>query len=651
MYVNTNTSLSNTQDSFNVHQVEDYSSLVYFEIDYDVFDGNYYINNKETGQFMNAGGNLTNGYHTATDTYSGNSAQQWRLVHCGNDEYYITSRASGSHILYASSSSVYMSSQPSNPGNAYKWKIILYAYNDSYTLQNVATGKYLALINGVVTLSATKTTKCIWRLCKTSDFEPLDSFTVADVACRLGESANYTISKNSNATWSSYTDFSFSSSSSWTVNYNSHTISSNVKGKHQVTATHKPTGETTTFDLVVYRPAVFLIHGRSDNSITVWGASTEVWVDINNTDNKANNHYNATGTLTHDSYAATSFAYNQVYTQRIQSYYWDGETVEGIFNGEYTENGYIPKHSEGGNLAFYLQSQGYVINEDLFVFNYPNQDAVIHNATKFNQYLDNLSYFVRTSGDKYQKLSLYGKTDGLTANTPLNIHIVGHSMGGLVARYYIENIGKDENVEKLITIGTPHWGSGLAAISDYTSILHRYCDHDLITTSPMYSSSDKSTTLGICLYCNGTGGTITPRLLYNCNRRTLYYAIAGISYDSYGTSNPNLHFELSNNISSYSELYNSIHSKTNNSLFKLYSVPESDEFNKIYLSPDNEGDNVVEFLSQIGWKDTSGTVKIEFEKIFVNIDASIGNNIVSHFHGKMPHREVVMQTVFEYLSS
>ena len=60
MYVNTNTSLSNTQDSFNVHQVEDYSSLVYFEIDYDVFDGNYYINNKETGRFMNAGGNLTN---------------------------------------------------------------------------------------------------------------------------------------------------------------------------------------------------------------------------------------------------------------------------------------------------------------------------------------------------------------------------------------------------------------------------------------------------------------------------------------------------------------------------------------------------------------------------------------------------------------
>ena len=145
MYVNTNTSLSNTQDSFNVHQVEDYSSLVYFEIDYDIFDGNYYINNKETGRFMNAGGNLTNGYHTATGTYSGNSAQQWRLVHCGNDEYYITSRANGSHILYASSSSVYMSSQPANPGNAYKWKIILYAYNDSYTLQNIATGKYLAL--------------------------------------------------------------------------------------------------------------------------------------------------------------------------------------------------------------------------------------------------------------------------------------------------------------------------------------------------------------------------------------------------------------------------------------------------------------------------------------------------------------------------
>ena len=44
--------------------------------------------------------------------------------------------------------------------------------------------------------------------------------------------------------------------------------------------------------------------------------------------------------------------------------------------------------------------------------------------------------------------------------------LVGHSNGGLVSRYYIENMGGSINVEKLITIDTPHWGSGLADISD-----------------------------------------------------------------------------------------------------------------------------------------------------------------------------------------
>ena len=35
------------------------------------------------------------------------------------------------------------------------------------------------------------------------------------------------------------------------------------------------------------------------------------------------------------------------------------------------------KGPEGGNLAYYLADQGYEPNVDLFVFNYPNRDAVI----------------------------------------------------------------------------------------------------------------------------------------------------------------------------------------------------------------------------------------------------------------------------------
>jgi Palmitoyl protein thioesterase len=39
------------------------------------------------------------------------------------------------------------------------------------------------------------------------------------------------------------------------------------------------------------------------------------------------------------------------------------------------------------------------------------------------------------------------------------VHVVGHSMGGLVARYYVQRLGGDERVHTLVTLGSPHEGS------------------------------------------------------------------------------------------------------------------------------------------------------------------------------------------------
>jgi pimeloyl-ACP methyl ester carboxylesterase len=39
------------------------------------------------------------------------------------------------------------------------------------------------------------------------------------------------------------------------------------------------------------------------------------------------------------------------------------------------------------------------------------------------------------------------------------VHVVGHSLGGLVARYVVQRRGGDERVDTLITLGTPHGGS------------------------------------------------------------------------------------------------------------------------------------------------------------------------------------------------
>ncbi|MGY1837945.1 MULTISPECIES: esterase/lipase family protein [unclassified Modestobacter] len=39
------------------------------------------------------------------------------------------------------------------------------------------------------------------------------------------------------------------------------------------------------------------------------------------------------------------------------------------------------------------------------------------------------------------------------------VHVVGHSLGGLVARYLVQRLGGDARVESLVTLGTPHGGS------------------------------------------------------------------------------------------------------------------------------------------------------------------------------------------------
>jgi pimeloyl-ACP methyl ester carboxylesterase len=42
------------------------------------------------------------------------------------------------------------------------------------------------------------------------------------------------------------------------------------------------------------------------------------------------------------------------------------------------------------------------------------------------------------------------------------VHVVGHSLGGLIARYHVQRQGGDRRVESLVTLGTPHQGSVLA---------------------------------------------------------------------------------------------------------------------------------------------------------------------------------------------
>lgn len=45
------------------------------------------------------------------------------------------------------------------------------------------------------------------------------------------------------------------------------------------------------------------------------------------------------------------------------------------------------------------------------------------------------------------------------------VHLVGHSMGGIIARNYIQLRGGHDKVERLVCLGSPHLGSKLASFS------------------------------------------------------------------------------------------------------------------------------------------------------------------------------------------
>ena len=42
------------------------------------------------------------------------------------------------------------------------------------------------------------------------------------------------------------------------------------------------------------------------------------------------------------------------------------------------------------------------------------------------------------------------------------IHVIGHSLGGLITRYYVQRLAGDSRVHTLVTLGTPHQGTRLA---------------------------------------------------------------------------------------------------------------------------------------------------------------------------------------------
>lgn len=61
------------------------------------------------------------------------------------------------------------------------------------------------------------------------------------------------------------------------------------------------------------------------------------------------------------------------------------------------------------------------------------------------------------------------------------VHVVGHSLGGLIARYYVQRLGGDARVHTLCTLGTPHEGTWSANLLPQGVVRQMRPGSDVIT--------------------------------------------------------------------------------------------------------------------------------------------------------------------------
>ncbi len=70
-----------------------------------------------------------------------------------------------------------------------------------------------------------------------------------------------------------------------------------------------------------------------------------------------------------------------------------------------------------------------------------------------------INYSPVTNDIRQAARDLAAEVEALVAETGYErIHVVGHSLGGLIARYYVQRLGGDERIHTLVTLGQPARG-------------------------------------------------------------------------------------------------------------------------------------------------------------------------------------------------
>lgn len=86
------------------------------------------------------------------------------------------------------------------------------------------------------------------------------------------------------------------------------------------------------------------------------------------------------------------------------------------------------------------------------------------------------------------------------------VDLVGHSQGGLVARQYVKSAGGASEVDSLVSLGTPHYGTVVANIADFFGggdcLTIVACQQMAVGSSFLDALNDGDDTIGSVRYTN-----------------------------------------------------------------------------------------------------------------------------------------------------
>ncbi|MEU3755999.1 alpha/beta fold hydrolase [Streptomyces olivoreticuli] len=121
--------------------------------------------------------------------------------------------------------------------------------------------------------------------------------------------------------------------------------------------------------------------------------------------------------------------------------------------------GKTEQESEQGSHPPVLLLHGFIDNRSVFL--------LLRRSLRRHgwQQVESLNYSPLTCDARAAAELLARYVEELCARTGrAEVDVVGHSLGGLIARYYVQRLGGDARVRTLVTLGTPHGGTRVAPL-------------------------------------------------------------------------------------------------------------------------------------------------------------------------------------------